>query len=238
MLKNIKFHKLLFIDIETVPFTDAYPELDDDWKEMWMRKAKWMIKGEESVEDVWFNRAGIFAEFGKIICISMAYYLKDKDELRVKSFYSHDEKELLESFTNILEKHFNDLSRFSFCGHNIKEFDIPYISRRLLANGLGLPNLLNLHGYKPWEVNHLDTLELWKFGDRKNFTSLKMLAKLLRIPSPKIDISGSDVARVYWKDKDLDRIVNYCQQDVITVAQIIRKLMGEELILDDKLIIS
>lgn len=238
MLNNIKYHKLLFIDIETVPFHPDYAELDDDWKQMWEKKAKWMVRGEQTSEDVWFQRAGIFAEFGKIICISLAYFQKDSKELRVKSFYNDDEVVLLKLFIDVMHRHFYNLNRFAFCGHNIKEFDIPYLSRRILANGLELPALLNLHGFKPWEVNHLDTLELWKFGDRKNFTSLRMLSKLMDIPSPKSDIDGSDVASVYWKENNLDRIVSYCQQDVIAVAQLIRKFMGEELITEEAIIIS
>jgi len=238
MLKNVKFHKLLFIDIETVPFTDDYESLDSDYQEMWSRKARWIVKDGGSEAEAWFDRAGIFAEFGKIVCISMAFFLEEKEELRVKSFYSENEKELLSQFSEVMSTHFNNLNRFSFCGHNIKEFDIPYISRRLLANGLGLPRMLNLHGFKPWEVNHLDTLELWKFGDRKNFTSLRMLTKLMDIPSPKTAMDGSDVAREYWKENNLEGIAKYCQQDVITVAQVIRKFMGEALISDEKIILT
>lgn len=237
MLKNIKFHKLLFIDIETVPFSDNYDSLDEDWKEMWMKKAKWILKDGQSIEEVWFERAGIFAEFGKIVCISMAYFHSEEKELRLKSFYDNDEQKLLKEFSDVMNAHFSDLNRFSFCGHNVKEFDIPYISRRLVANSFGLPRMLNLHGFKPWEVNHLDTLELWKFGDRKNFTSLRMLTKLMDIPSPKSAMDGSDVASVYWKKKDLESIATYCQQDVIAVAQIIRKFMDQELIADDKIIL-
>jgi len=238
MLKNVKFHKLLFIDIETVPHTDDYNSLDTDWKEMWSRKAKWIMKEGQTESDAWFDRAGIFAEFGKIVCISLAYFHQDSSELRVKSFYDDDERVLLSDFSDLMHSHFNNLNRYSFCGHNIKEFDIPYISRRLLANGLGLPRMLDLHGFKPWEVNHLDTLELWKFGDRKNFTSLRMLTKLMNIPSSKSTMDGSDVASVYWKEKNLESIATYCQQDVVTVAQVIRKLMGAELLHNDKIIIT
>jgi uncharacterized protein YprB with RNaseH-like and TPR domain len=119
------------------------------------------------------------------------------------------------------------------CAHNGKEFDYPYLIRRILINGLEVPSILNLSGKKPWEVNHIDTMELWKFGDYKHYTSLELLATVFGISSPKDDINGSDVGRVYWQENDLQRIVKYCQKDVVTIVNLLlrfkgKPMMGEE----------
>ena len=171
----------------------------------------------------------VLAEFGKIICISCGF--ENGKEFRIKSFYGDDESILLEEFAHMLNKHY-DTERYLLCGHNGKEFDFPYISRRMLINGIKLPNILNMAGKKPWEIRHLDTMELWKFGDFKHFTSLELLASVFKIPTPKDDIDGSMVGYVYWKENDLQRIVTYCQKDVLTVAQLLRRYLGLPLIND------
>ena len=175
------------------------------------------------------------AEFGKIICISVGFF--SNEILRLKSFFGDDEKQLLTEFNEMMDNHYSH-AKFMLCAHNGKEFDFPYIARRNLINGLRLPKLLDIAGKKPWEVNHLDTMELWKFGDRKNYTSLALLANIFNIPTPKDDIDGSDVARVYWEEKDLDRIVTYCQKDVVTVAKLLLRYKGMSLITDDEIIIA
>ncbi len=174
-------------------------------------------------------------EFAKIICISVGF-LKE-DTFRVKSYFGDDEKQILKDFGKLLTTHFNTKDKM-LCAHNGKEFDFPFICRRMLINGVKLPKALNIAGKRPWEINHLDTMELWKFGDYKSYTTLNLLASIFDIPTPKDDIDGSDVARVYWEEKDLKRIVTYCQKDVLTVAQVLLRFMNEPLIEDKNIIIA
>jgi len=223
---------ILFLDIETVPQYPAYNELPDDWKSLWSHKASYLIrnKEEETVESI-YNRAGIYAEFGKVICISCGVISGNNDDkkLVIKSFYGNDEKIILYQFCEMINKWAIDNSKY-LCAHNGKEFDFPYLCRRLIINSLPIPSLLQIAGRKPWEVNHLDTLELWKFGDFKSYTSLNLLAHTLGIPTPKDDIDGSMVWEVYWKVNNIDRIVTYCQKDVITVTQVFLRMNSESLI--------
>ncbi len=228
---------ILFLDIETVPEKESWDELPESSQELYAKKTAYQRKDEISAED-FYERAGIWAEFGKIICISVAYFTQ-KDEartLRVTSFSGDDEQQILGDFKALLEEHFSK-AKHLLCAHNGKEFDFPYIARRMIIHRIALPPKLNLFGKKPWEVPHLDTMELWKFGDYKHFTSLQLLASILGIPSPKDDIDGSDVARVYYKEKDLGRIVEYCEKDTITLAQLLLRFNNEELI-DDKNIVK
>ena len=229
MLKNINQHKVLFIDIETVPEAEFWDDISPELQELWANKTAYRREKEEiAAEDFYKNNAGIWAEFGKIVCISVGFITKF-DKIRVKSFFGHNEKTLLGEFADLLNQHYYS-SQSLLCGHNIKEFDIPFLARRMLINQIELPNVLNLFGKKPWEVPHLDTMELWKFGDYKHFTSLSLLANILNIPTPKDDINGSLVAEVYYKEKNLDRIRIYCEKDVIAVAQIFRKLRFESML--------
>ncbi len=188
----------------------------------------------DATADKLYSSAGIYAEFGKIVCLSCGY--ANGKEFRIKSFYGDDEKILLEEFADLLDKHYNN-NYSLLCAHNGKEFDFPYIARRMLVNGIKLPEIINLAGKKPWEVRHIDTMELWKFGDYKHYTSLELLAALFNIPTPKDDIDGSMVGHVYWVEKDLDRIVTYCQKDVITITQLLRRYLGLELIPDTDIVI-
>lgn len=231
MLEKINLNNVLFLDIETVPITYNYASLNEEVRKLWDEKFKNSMNIESTEKH--YKKAGIYAEFSKIICISVGI-LADKN-FRVKSFYGDDEKLILKQFSDLLKKHYNKKESL-LCAHNGKEFDFPFIARRLLVNGLKLPSLLNIAGKKPWEVNHLDTLELWKFGDYKNYTSLNLLANIFGIKTPKDDIDGSDVARVYYEEKQLDRIVNYCQKDVLTVAQLILRFKGEALIEENNIV--
>lgn len=233
MLDYLDIQKVLFLDIETVPMCDNYEGLPDRLKQLWDKKAGKIIKNEDDTPESIFPRAGIYAEFGKIVCISVGFI--KGDEFRVKSYFGDDEKVLLEEFSSLLTKYYSRPDQI-LCAHNGKEFDFPYIARRLLINGLKIPSKLNTAGKKPWEVTHLDTLELWKFGDYKSFTSLELLTAVFDIPTPKDDIDGSEVWRVYWEEKNLDRIVIYCQKDVLSIAQLMLKYLGKELIADDKVI--
>ena len=229
--------KILFLDIETVPQYSSVLELDDVERELWRKKSARLVEEGMSDEDL-YKKAGIFAEFGKIICISAAF-LRPKNgsyEMRVRSFYGDDEKEILNSFMAMVNKYFNTKKIF-FCAHNGKEFDFPFIARRALINGIQIPLTLDSRGMKPWEIQHLDTLDLWRFGDYKNYTSLALLAHVFGIPTPKDDIDGSQVCDVYWQERDLQRIVTYCQKDVVTVVQLFRKYRCQDLIPEENIII-
>jgi uncharacterized protein YprB with RNaseH-like and TPR domain len=228
----IPLHNILFLDIETVPQYSSYSEMPDEWKKLWDLKAAYLLRSreEETIESV-YSRAGIYAEFGKIICISCGFLNGSGSERKmiIKSFFGDDEKNVLSRFCEMLNKWAGSETKF-LCAHNGKEFDFPYLCRRMIVNNHAIPSCLQLAGKKPWEVNHLDTLELWKFGDFKSYTSLNLLANTLGISTPKDDIDGSMVWSVYWNEKNFPRIVEYCQKDVITVAQIFLKMNGEPLI--------
>ena len=234
MLKNINIENILFLDIETAPEYPSYDDLPEIFKKLWDKKAMRIKKEENDTPDFLYERAGIYSEFGKIICISVGI-MKD-GEIRIKSFFGDDEKLLLSDFSKMLSTKFNSKTHL-LCAHNGKEFDFPYIARRMLIHDVRLPEMLDIAGKKPWEISHLDTMELWKFGDYKNYTSLELLAAIFNIPTPKDDIDGSMVGEVYWKEKDLPRIVKYCQKDVLTIAQLFLKYKGKPLIADDKVVI-
>lgn len=221
------------MDIETVPQFERFEQLDGQGKLLWEQKTQYQRRDEFTPEE-FYDRAGIWAEFGKIVCISVGYFNRKGDirNFRVTSFHG-DEISLLRDFKNVLENHFNQGFHL-LCAHNGKEFDFPYIARRMIIHGIDLPNKLNLFGKKPWEVPHLDTLELWKFGDYKTFTSLKLMAYVLGIPSPKDDIDGSDVRNVFYDEGDVDRIIEYCEKDTLTVAQIVLRLRNEPLLTEDE----
>lgn len=235
MLTKIKLENILFLDIETVPLYENFDEVDDTAQLLWEKKTEYQRRDEHSPEE-FYDRAGIWAEFGKIICISAGYFVLKGDQrnFRVTSFHG-DEAKLLKDFKNLLDTHFNN-SYHLLCAHNGKEFDYPFIARRMIINQITLPEKLNLFGKKPWEVPHLDTLELWKFGDYKHFTSLKLLTHILGIPSPKDDIDGSEVRRVYYEEKDIDRIIRYCERDAVAVAQVFLRLRNEEILNENEII--
>lgn len=229
-----KPEKILFIDIETVPQYAQLSDFSEAMQQLWTKKAA-QLDAEKSAEAL-FHRAGIYAEFGKIICISVAYMhlTGSKRQLRVTSFASHNEPQLLHDFLQLIIKHFNSKDHF-LCAHNGKEFDFPYIGRRLLINGFRIPHLLDSRGLKPWDVRHFDTLELWRFGDYKHYTSLELLTQIFNIPSPKTEMNGSDVCRVYWEENGLERITEYCQADVIAVAQLWQRYRNEQPFVDSEI---
>jgi uncharacterized protein YprB with RNaseH-like and TPR domain len=232
---SIQLHNILFLDIETVPQHDGHENMPDEWKSLWDLKASYLIRNKETeTSQSIYSRAGIYAEFGKIICISCGVIQGTGSEkkLILKSFCGHDEKLLLHQFSEMLNKWCSDGNKY-LCAHNGKEFDFPYLCRRFVVNHLPIPEILKLHGRKPWDVPHLDTLELWKFGDYKSYTSLNLLAHTLGINTSKDDIDGSKVHEVYWKEKNLPRIATYCQKDVITVAQIFLRMNDEPLLKPD-----
>lgn len=231
-MATFPINNILFLDIETVPQFPDYGQLPGEWKHLWDLKSNSLIKYHEGESnESLYPRAGIYAEFGKIICISCGVVqgTGEQRKITIKSFAGDDEKILLVQFAEMLNKWSAGEQKF-LCAHNGKEFDFPYLCRRMIVHNISIPLLLNISGKKPWEVNHLDTLELWKFGDFKSFTSLNLLAFTLGVPTPKDDIDGSMVWKVYWEEKNIQRIVTYCQKDVVTVAQILLRMNGEPLI--------
>ena len=234
MLDFLNLENVLFLDIETVPMCAEFNELSEIYKKLWARKAEFIPRRPEDTPETLYSRAGIFAEFGKVICICVGAMktVDGRKSIKIKSFSCDEEKRVLEDFVQLLNTHYNKKENL-LCGHNAKEFDVPFLSRRMMINGIRLPALLDVAGKKPWEVSTIDTMELWKFGDFKNFTSLELLATLFNIPTPKDDIAGGDVARVYYKENNLKRIVTYCQKDVLTVAQLMLKYQGRPLIKEE-----
>jgi predicted PolB exonuclease-like 3'-5' exonuclease len=230
MLESLQLQDLLVLDIETVSQFAAYDDLDEEWKELWSRKVG-ALNNPEINASLLYDRASIYAEFGKIVCIGLGIFHVENGEttLRVKALAGHDEKALLLEFAELLNTRFN-LPRHKLVAHNGKEFDFPFLCRRMLINGINIPDMLNSSGKKPWEVAHIDTMELWKFGDYKNYTSLNVLAKCFGIPSPKDDIDGSMVGHTYWQLGDLQRIADYCKKDIVTTAQILLKYRNLPLI--------
>ena len=222
-------HTILFLDIETVSQYATFDEVPEEWKDLWKYKAEILLRDKQPLtpDDI-YGRAAIYAEFGKIICISCGVLSGSgtAKKLTLKSFSGDDERELLTQFNEMLRKWSSDGQKF-LCAHNGKEFDFPYLCRRMLIHGMTIPSMLNLAGKKPWEIPHIDTMELWKFGEYKSFVSLNLLAHALGIPTPKDDIDGSQVGEIYWTQRDLPRIVTYCQKDVATVAQVYLRMNGE-----------
>lgn len=222
--------KILFLDIESVPQHYAWEDLDPRSAELFSAKTRYdQERNGKSAEEMYGEKGGILAEFGKIVCIGVGSLRSEGEghSLRVTAFQSDDEREVLQQFVDLLNKHYNTDEHW-LCGHNAKEFDFPYIARRCVVHGIALPKLLNIAGLKPWEVGHLDTMNLWSFGDRKAYTSLALLTHILGIPTPKDDISGADVARVYYEDKDLERIALYCKKDVVATTQVFLRLTGRK----------
>ena len=237
MYDQLDLSSVLFLDVECVSGEATLADVDPVLGGLWAEKAPRLLRvdelSEEEVAEAYVDKAAIYAEFGKIVCISVGFLGQTEDglQLRVKSFADVDEAILLEDFAKLLANSRN----FRFlCGHNVKEFDIPYIGRRMLIHGMKLPQAIDLRGKKPWDLKHLlDTMDMWKFADRKAYTSLKLLAALFGIPSPKGDIDGSQVGRVFWEEGDLDRIAVYCEKDVVATVNVFLALtqrgrVGEE----------
>lgn len=226
------FHKTLVIDIETVPCVNSWDMLPDGMQAHWLKKMEHLALSEEEMQNAascFESRAGIYAEFGKVVCIGLGLYTGDdkkEAKIRLKALYNHDEKKLLIEFSNTLQAFLKIHKDVVFCGHNIKEFDIPYLCRRFIIQGLPLPEIMRFGGMKPWQVPLEDTLHLWRFGDYKHYTSLDLLASVLEVPSSKTEMDGSMVAEAYWKENQLEQIGAYCLQDIYTTALVYLKLKG------------
>lgn len=222
-------NELFLLDIESVPQHEAFESLDPHWRDLFSDKQSKTMPEETDMAEIYLKKAGILAEFGRIVCISTAVFQQTPEgnySLKMKSLCGHDEVEILRSFTGLCERMEKHCPRFQFAGHNIREFDIPFICRRLVIHGIPLPPSLQLHNRKPWEVRMFDTMAWWKFGDYKNYVSLKLLAQVLGIPDSKDDMDGSMVKDVYYRDKDLARIQRYCEKDVEVTARIILRFLN------------
>lgn len=242
LLQNGFLRNLLYMDIETVPGFGSWEALPPAEKELWAIKHATLKAEGERPDEGYLKRAGVYSEFAKVICVSIGFFWYDReantDQFRLKSFYGDDEKKLLDEMATLFQQHFPNEDRFRFCGHNIREFDIPFLCRRMVIHGIRLPKMFDISGKKPWEVEMYDTLQMWKFGDVKSYTSLKLLTYVMGIPSPKEDIEGKDVCAVYYEQNDLKRIAEYCQRDVVTVARLMMRLRYEPELLDDKDVIA
>ena len=238
MIAKMPLENFLVIDIETVSAGDYFNSLNNEWKKLWEEKVQRALPQDTSAGEYYEQRAGVMAEFAKVVCISLGYFKREAGawQFRVKSIFGHDEKDLLIRFKQTVDQMEQMHNRWSFTGHNIKEFDIPFLCRRLLINGLAIPAYLDFQNMKPWETNMVDTFQYWRFGDYKNFTSLKLLAAALGVPSPKDDIDGSMVGHVYWEENNLERIAIYCQKDVATVANIILRFKNLPLLKEEQIV--
>ncbi|MEO7960651.1 MAG: ribonuclease H-like domain-containing protein [Ginsengibacter sp.] len=237
-MQHIAIENLFLIDIETVSGAEHFHLLDDEWKELWTEKILKSLPSSTSAEEYYPMRAAILAEFAKVVCISTGYFKKEDGawQLRIKSFYSENEVPLLQTFAQTLKQLHSKNAKWIFTGHNIKEFDIPFLCRRMLVNNIQIPKSMDFQNMKPWDTPVLDTLHLWRFGDYKHYTSLKLLSAVLGVPSPKEDIDGSKVGEVFWKEKNLERIATYCGKDVATVANVILRFKNLPLLTDEQII--
>lgn len=240
-------HHILFLDVETVAQHAHFDQLETRGRSLWQQKIGFMARRDDHAWDddeyaqSYKDKAAIYAEFGKVIVISAGIIHQSEGGpcLRIKSFYGHNEKDVLTQFASVLEKNFHDPNQHILCGHNIREFDIPYLCRRMTSHQIPLPTLFNITGKKPWEVKYIaDTLELWKFGDHKNYTSLDLLSHTLGLPSPKDEIDGSMVGHYYWEKNGLEEIKKYCEKDVVTVAQVYLRLMNLPLLTEEQVLIT
>ena len=245
-IESLQLDQFVFFDIETAPLEAGLEELPDALRDNWLeREARSMAREAEKTgsavdpQSWYFDKAALTAEFGRVVCIAVGFFNRGRDglKLRIKTIGYPEEQFVLEEFAQLLEKHYGDLQRFRLCGHNIKGFDVPFLCRRMMANRMKLPTILDTAGIKPWDNPHVDTLELWRFGEFRHYVSLKLLAAMFDVPTPKDDISGKDVGRVFWEESDLDRICNYCAKDVVAVARLIQAWKAERMITDDDIML-
>jgi len=212
---------ILFFDVETAAATNNFDEnheLYDAWAYDHLRN----VEDSSELIELYNKTAPLYAEYGRIVTISIGAVRGG--ELIIKSFSNEDEKVLLEEFNDSISKFANN--KTWLCGHNILDFDMPYIMRRCMANGVQLHLLFDTAHLKPWETSVFDTALLWK-GTAWKKQSLASVIAALGLPSPKDDISGADVSRVFYEG-GIDKIVSYCEKDVFATVNLFRKLRYEK----------
>jgi DNA polymerase elongation subunit (family B) len=236
-----KVRNVLFVDLETIASHGAYEQLSPRMRQLWDKRAATIRKRADyesfTTEELYYEQAGISAEFGRIVCIAFgAVYFNEQDEpaLKVSSLSGDDEREMLLAFKALLGRY--NQEQLVLCAHNGKEFDFPFLCRRMLLNGIELPRSLQLSGKRPWEILHQDTMELWKFGDYKSYTSLDLLAAIFDIPGSKIEMSGDQVTRVYYEENDLEKIGRYCREDVVVLAQLYLKMHLQPVVREENIV--
>lgn len=232
MYNDIAAENILFFDIETAPAFATFADADADTQHLWQQKTDKQHAGEPYDLEESYLQAGLSAEFGRVVCISCGIITRNANgqrEITTTSYCSGNERELLDGFRKMLNAFtMGSYNRRRLCGHNIREFDVPFIGRRMLIHGLPLSPALNVIGVKPWDSPLIDTMEIWKFGKRTDNVALKTLCHVFGHPTPKDDIDGSQVGRVFHQEKDLQRIATYCEKDVVATARVFLSMRGEE----------
>ncbi len=237
--------QMVFIDIETIRGKKTYndvitenPALDDYWqtKHTQIREKEPLSYGHiEDSAEMYEKMAALYPEWGQIVCISIGQIKFDEDgnpiKFTTKSFSGLYEKILLEEFNETASKIMSKYPRMQWVGHNIKGFDMPYIIKRSLINGVRVPNVFHLQKQKPWESQLIDTNDVWKFNGW-NGARLGLLTEILNIPSPKQDMDGKMVSDVFWEDGDLNRISEYCEMDINATANVMLRISGMDIITD------
>jgi predicted PolB exonuclease-like 3'-5' exonuclease len=237
MLEHLKMDDILFLNLSTAPLAPSYAELSPLIRQLWHEKFRYLR--EPDTPEKQYEKAGLYAEFGKIICLSLGFVKTQGNErqMRIKSFYGHQEKELLTAFLDLLNTRFNKKTQL-LAAHNGKEFDFPFLCRRLLINQIPLPVMLDLSGKKPWEVPHIDTMDFWRFGETRHYASLELLAQLFQIPMTQARMDGKEIAQQYWKYSNWTDIVATCQADVVLTAQLLLRFRGESIIPQEQISIA
>lgn len=229
MIKKEDLNNLLYFDVETAGKYESYEDLalqNPRLAKLWEKRAKYFranTLGMEEMGDseIYSQKSGLEPEFGRVVCVSFGVW--DGENHRLTSFYGDNEQEILEKTAKIFS---NAVSKgMKICGHNIKMFDVPFLGKKMIFSGIDVPQNLLLWDKKPWEVPILDTAEFFSFGSWSHkFLGLDLLACSLGIESPKEDIDGSQVHNTFWGEKNYERIMEYCEKDVLTVMDVLKKV--------------
>jgi len=232
---KIPITKILFIDIETVGGCKNYESCkitNPNVAKQYVKYIDWFVKrfpedSQLSLDEIFIRRASLVPEFAKIVCVSVAF-VTDKDEIKTQSFSGDDEKELLKDCQKLLDR--CGKLDFYLCGHNLKNFDIPMLAKRMIINGLMPPSILPSYDTKPWEIKAIDTKEIWQYGAYTSIGSLDLLCTTMDIPTPKDgEVTGDKVHSAYWDENKLKEITEYCERDVKVLIDIIKKLKKLEI---------
>lgn len=225
--------KIVFFDLETASEYESLDQLalnKPKMAELWSKRCEYLRSRFEENKDMtdeqlYEAKAALTPEFARIVCATFGRvtFIGEDPNVIIKSYCSEHEDEVLDG----IQKVFDKFASLKFSGHNIKRFDIPMMCKRLLIHGRSLPKGLQIQNLKPWEMPFIDTSEVWSFGAwQEGFVSLELLVTAIGLETPKGDIKGEDVSRVFWQDGDTHRIAEYCQRDVFAGIQALLKLSG------------